>query len=105
MKKFLISSVKATYATLSLLYIVIFPYLIGVMSQAFPNSLIAKLSFKMTAYFFIVGILYLVSTIYAYRSKRIGYILGIIASYMGIIPWIGSILGAGYLVARKKWNQ
>lgn len=102
MKQLCVSSIKVTYAFLTVLYLIVFPFGIYLSGYFFPKSFIAKIDLPIILYLLVVGILYLISTVYTYRSKRIGFVLGVVASYMGVIPWIGSILGGGYLFLHKE---
>ena len=102
MRKPQIKSLVAIYAFLSVLYLIVFPLIVFYGSHLLPKSILAKINLYLIIYLFAVGILYLVSTICVFRSKDIGHILGLIASWIGIIPWLASILSGGYLLLRKE---
>jgi len=105
MRKICSSSVKFIYAFLSVLYLIVLPLFILFGSHLLPHSLVAKASTPIIVYLFVVGGLYLISAVYAFKSKRIGLILGVIASWIGVIPWIASILSGGSFFIKEDFRE
>jgi uncharacterized membrane protein YbhN (UPF0104 family) len=108
MKKLWFLSIIGGYSTLSVFFLIMFPLMFYVSSSNFPNSYAAKIKLPAIIYSVVVGVLYLISAIYVFKSKRIGLILGVIASLIGVFlvfPLAGLFVSGAYFFVKEEFEN
>ena len=108
MKKLWFLSIKVGYSTLSAFFLIIFPLMFYINSSISPNSFGAKIKPPVIIYSVVVGVLYLISAIYVFKSKKVGLVLGVITSLIGvflIFPLAGLLVSIGYFFVKEEFEK